>query len=67
MNELEQSARELMDYLDRNHSFYFEGNPKYVKKLLCAGQRDKGSKKEDLIGALAALNRAIELENTRSQ
>lgn len=31
-----------------------------VKKLLCAGQRGKGSYLEDLVGALAALNRAIE-------
>jgi hypothetical protein len=33
-----------------------------IKKLLCAGERGKGSRKEDLIGVLAAINRAIELE-----
>lgn len=32
-----------------------------VKKLLCAGQRGKGSRKDDLIGVIAAINRAIEL------
>ena len=32
-----------------------------IKKLLCAGLRSKGSKKDDLIGAMAALNRAIDL------
>lgn len=31
-----------------------------VKKLLCAGLRDKGSMREDLVGAIAAINRAIE-------
>lgn len=33
-----------------------------IKKLLCCGQRDKGSERDDLQGALAALNRAIELQ-----
>jgi hypothetical protein len=33
-----------------------------IKKLLCPGQRDKGSRLADLVGAMAALNRAIELE-----
>jgi len=32
-----------------------------LKKLLCAGQRDKGDAKTDLIGAIAAINRAIDL------
>jgi len=32
-----------------------------IKKLLCAGQRGKGSYKDDLTGAMAALNRAIEM------
>src|SRR5690348_3309061 len=31
-----------------------------VKKLLCGGQRGKGDYKDDLIGALAAINRAID-------
>lgn len=38
-----------------------------IKKLLCAGERGKGSKVSDLIGAQAALNRTIELEMHRSQ
>jgi len=33
-----------------------------IKKLLCAGQRGKGSRLDDLKGAMAALNRAIDLE-----
>lgn len=37
-----------------------------IKKLLCAGLRDKGSQLDDLIGASAAINRAIELERARS-
>ena len=36
-----------------------------VKKLLCAGQRGKGSALDDLIGAEAALSRAVELERNR--
>lgn len=36
-----------------------------VKKLLCAGQRGKGTALDDLIGAEAALSRAIELERQR--
>lgn len=32
-----------------------------VKKLLAAGQRGKGDKKADLVGAIAAINRAIDL------
>lgn len=36
-----------------------------IKKLLMPGQRDKGSKLNDLKGALAAINRAIELEECR--
>ena len=38
-----------------------------VKKLLAAGQRGKGSRLDDLVGALAALNRAIELERQRAK
>lgn len=37
-----------------------------IKKLLAAGQRGKGTKEQDLIGAKAALNRAIELEKERN-
>lgn len=37
-----------------------------VKKLLCAGERGKGSRYDDLIGALAAINRAVELEQARN-
>lgn len=33
-----------------------------IKKLLCAGQRKKGNRLEDLMGAMAALNRAIDLQ-----
>lgn len=33
-----------------------------LKKLLCAGTRGKGDELADLIGAEAALNRAIELQ-----
>jgi len=33
-----------------------------IKKLLCAGIRGKGNESDDLIGALAAVNRAIELQ-----
>lgn len=33
-----------------------------IKKLLCAGGRGKGSELDDLVGAMAALNRAIELQ-----
>lgn len=36
-----------------------------IKKLLCAGDRGKGTRLQDLIGAMAALNRAIELEQRR--
>lgn len=38
-----------------------------LKKLLCAGQRSKGSRIEDLTGAIAAINRAIELETRRER
>jgi hypothetical protein len=37
-----------------------------VKKLLTAGQRGKGSALDDLIGAQAAISRAIELERLRA-
>lgn len=33
-----------------------------IKKLLCAGLRDKGDELADLVGAKAAINRAIELQ-----
>jgi hypothetical protein len=36
-----------------------------IKKLLCAGQRGKGEELADLIGALAAVNRAIDLQKQR--
>lgn len=36
-----------------------------LKKILCAGERGKGTKQHDFTGAIAALNRAIELENGR--
>jgi hypothetical protein len=36
-----------------------------VKKLLCAGQRGKGSEMDDLKGAEAAISRAIELQALR--
>jgi len=32
-----------------------------IKKLLCAGTRGKGDAKADLIGAIAAINRAIDI------
>ena len=37
-----------------------------IKKLLCAGLRGKGNQLDDLIGAVAAIGRAIELERARS-
>lgn len=36
-----------------------------LKKVLCAGQRGKGTKIDDLVGAIAALSRAIELQQQR--
>lgn len=33
-----------------------------IKKLLCCGNRGKGTEKQDLEGALAAINRAIDLQ-----
>lgn len=36
-----------------------------LKKLLCAGLRDKGSELEDLIGIEAAVARTIELQKIR--
>ena len=36
-----------------------------IKKLLCAGIRGKGNELDDLIGAEAAVARAIELEKDR--
>lgn len=33
-----------------------------IKKLLCAGLRGKGNTMADLVGAMAALNRAIDIE-----
>jgi len=38
-----------------------------VKKLLCAGLRDKGSYIDDLKGVLAAVNRAIDMEEQAQQ
>lgn len=38
-----------------------------IKKILCAGERDKGDTLSDLTGALAAVNRAIELERQRNR
>lgn len=38
-----------------------------IKKLLAAGQRDKGDVIADLTGAIAAINRAIELEKLRHE
>lgn len=39
-----------------------------IKKLLCAGTRNnQRTAREDLISAMAALNRAIELEDTRER
>lgn len=38
-----------------------------VKKLLCCGQRGKGSELGDLKGVLAAVNRAIDLQEQREQ
>lgn len=35
-----------------------------IKKLLAAGQRGKGSRLDDLQGALAAVSRAIEIKQT---
>jgi hypothetical protein len=36
------------------------GRQQAIKKLLCTGTRGKGDEMADLMGALAALNRAIE-------
>jgi hypothetical protein len=36
-----------------------------IKKLLCCGNRDKGSEMADLLGAEAAISRAIELQTER--
>lgn len=41
------------------------GRQQAIKKLLCAGLRGKGSQIDDLVGAMAALNRAIELQRGR--
>lgn len=41
------------------------GRQQAVKKLLCTGQRGKGDEMADLLGALAALNRAIDLQKIR--
>lgn len=37
-----------------------------LKKVLCAGERGKGSRVQDFQGAIAALNRAIQLEEEGS-
>ena len=36
-----------------------------IKKLLCCGTRGKGDSIADLLGVLAAVNRAVELERKR--
>jgi len=36
-----------------------------IKKLLCCGNRDKGTELQDLIGAEAAISRAIDLQKLR--
>lgn len=36
-----------------------------IKKLLCCGNRNKGSEMADLLGAEAAISRAIELQRNR--
>ncbi len=33
-----------------------------IKKLLCCGNRGKGTEMDDLVGAMAALNRAIDIQ-----
>lgn len=38
-----------------------------IKKLLCCGARGKGDAIADLVGVLAAVNRAIELEQKRTK
>ncbi len=38
-----------------------------IKKLLCAGLRGKGKELDDLVGVLAAVNRAIELQKQREE
>ena len=38
-----------------------------IKKLLCAGIRGKGNELDDLVGALAAVNRAIELQRSKDE
>ena len=41
------------------------GRQQAIKKLLCAGLRGKGGELADLIGADAALSRAIDLQRAR--
>lgn len=36
-----------------------------IKKLLCTGLRAKGDRLDDLVGAMSALNRAIDMEQQR--
>jgi hypothetical protein len=43
------------------------GRQQAVKKLLCAGIRGKGDELADLLGAEAALSRAIELQRRRDR
>lgn len=38
-----------------------------IKKLLCCGNRDKGSEMADLLGVEAAVARAIQLQAQRDQ
>lgn len=37
-----------------------------IKKLLCCGLRGKGDEIADLTGAIAAINRAVELQKKRT-
>jgi hypothetical protein len=43
------------------------GRQQAIKKLLCAGQRGKGDELADLIGADAALSRAIDFQKRRHE
>jgi hypothetical protein len=43
------------------------GRQQAIKKLLCAGERGKGTALADLIGADAALARAIQLQRDQEQ
>lgn len=51
-----------VDVYDVLKAFKVESHPvgHAIKKLLCAGKRGKGIAKDDLVGAIAAINRAID-------